>query len=249
MANLPDIIIADVGIIAFWNAHDHRVNGASIDPTDCIPTFSTYTVYDNGIDGKIDPSAKGWGGSDRQINVRVKNDGWIVAWIDRTNTFFYPDKARADFGESGDKGYYDILWDWFAYNTALSDTYTTLSYMVFKLYDTLSNKGQFTFTASDVGHYCYEFTNANVLTLLHEKQGTGKFQYTTGTTIYHASGAGNGETSSTAGVTLTSVSYEIDYVGAADILSTLSTPLTDYNVVGMGWSSRTGQSAVLLIWR
>ena len=187
MASLPNITIADIGIIAFWNAHDHRVNGASIDPTDCIPTFSTYTVYDNGIDGKIDPSAKGWGGSDRQINVRVKNDGWIVAWIDRTNTFFYPTKNAGDFGESGYKGYYDILWDWFHYEANISSSYTTLSYMIYKLFDTLSNKAEFTFSTADVGHYSYEFTDASAISLIDIcGTQTGAIQYTTGTTLYYA---------------------------------------------------------------
>ena len=179
MANLPPINTGNVGLIAFWNAHDHRVNGASITPADCIPYFSAYTVYDNGIDGYRAL------GSGRHFNMRVKSNGWFISWIDRTNTFFYPNKAVSDFGESEHKGYYDVLWDWITYATDISDTETTLSYIIDQLYNQLSNKAQFTFTATDVGHYCYEHPNATVLTLTSSyfiSSHTGYIQYASGTT-------------------------------------------------------------------
>lgn len=258
MANLPNINTSDIGIIAFWNAHDHRVNGASIDPTDSIPTFSTYTVYDNGIDGKIDPSAKGWGGSDRQIDVRVKNDGWIIAWIDRTNTFDYPDKAAGDFGESGYKGYYDILWDWFKNNVNVSSSYTTLSYMIYKLYDTLSNKAEFTFAAADVGHYCYEFINANVITVL-DVQATGyvnkigNMQYTTGTTIHYIAATGAIIDNAYSKIPLTTLcnGSAVAKYATLDILTEnlMPNPLTDYIVRAVGYAGGAkGHTCVLILW-
>jgi hypothetical protein len=197
MANLPDINTANVGIIAFWNAHDHLAAGAdTIDPTDCTSIFTSYSVYDNGINGYVDPDAKGWGGSGRYLNIRVKNDGWIIAWIDRTNTFWYPTKPSADFGESGYKGYYDLIKDWMDHNANTNGTYSMISYAISHLYNALTNKASFAFVAADVGHYCYEFTNANVLTIAGHNfvlSGTynGYFQYTSGTSIYHASVTGS----------------------------------------------------------
>jgi len=183
MANLPDINTANVGLIAFWNAEDHKTAGV-VDPTDCTGVFTNYSVYDNGIDGDISL------GSGRLFNCRVKNDGWCVAWIDRTNTFGWPNKAAGDFGETAAKGYYDVLWDWVAHSASISSTLTTLSYIISLFEAALETSGDFTFSAGDVGHYCYEHTNANVLTMLdihaNNEIQTGQVQYTTGTTMYYA---------------------------------------------------------------
>ena len=267
MANLPDINTADVGIIAFWNAHDHLSNGAdTIDPTDCTGIFTSYSVYDNGLNGYIDPNAKGWGGSGRYINVRVKNDGWTIAWIDRTNTYFYPSKLSTDFGESEHKGYYDILWDWFQYSANINSSYSTLSNMLYRLYDALSNKASFGFASTDVGHYCYEFTNANVLTLLDHQVPSGSgtitayVQHTTGTTIYYNAIASTvyGKTSHSANA------YFADHqiagticdpscvrYGTADILSEnwSPDPQIDYDVDTYAAAlGATAHSAILILW-
>ena len=191
MANMSDLDTTGIGIIAFWNALDHRVvpGVGDVDPTDCIAIFSSYDVYDNGIEGYKAL------GSGRYFHARVKSDGWMVAWIDRTNTFAYPNKAAADFGEDAHKGYYDILWNWFS-GTQISNTETTLSYLVSQLYDQLSNKDSFTFSALDVGHYSYEYSSASVLTAISLGCGhaskTGNVQYTSGTTLYYAAVTGKG---------------------------------------------------------
>lgn len=257
MTNLPDIDTADVGIIAFWNAEDHKTAGV-VDPTDCTGVFTNYSVYDNGLDGNISL------GSGRLFNCRVKNDGWCVAWIDRTNTFGYPNKPSSDFGESGYKGYYDILWGWFPGGN-ISSTLTTLSYILSLLEAALETSGNFTFAATDVGHYCYEFASANVMTLLdvQKRDGTqvGYVQYTSGTSIMHASAGASAKRTGNwpqtivrfGGNALVSMPtlHQIEY-GTADILANnwMQDPLTDYEMYVTTfdmWTSH-GDIAVLILW-
>lgn len=201
MANLDDLDTTGIGIIAFWNALDHWTGpGAKeIDPTDCIGVFSDgdYDLYDNGIEG-YKPL-----GSGRYFHARVKSDGWMVAWIDRTNTYGI-DKGVADFGEDGYKGYYDILYNWATGSANISTTQTYLSYLISQLYNALSNKADFDYSDANVGHYCYEYPNANVLTLCslqrtnvnnansgwNESSKTAYIQYTSGTTIYYIATTG-----------------------------------------------------------
>lgn len=269
MANLPDLVTTDIGIIAFWNAHDHRAVAGVGDanPTDCIPGFDSYSVYDNGIEGYKAL------GSGRYFHARVKSDGWMVAWIDRTNTFFYPDKEAGDFGESAHKGYYDVLWNWFQYTANLSNTETTLSYLIDQLYNQLSNKTDFSFAAADVGHYCYEYPNANVITLSDLRVGyitatkTGHIQYTTGTTLFYAACLASAYTyyytpsyseaeATFAGNNLITKYSENDKskYAVADIISNnwMPNPLTDYSSYVYCYGS-TGYKAyshisLLIIW-
>lgn len=257
MANLPDINTANVGIIAFWNAEDHKTAGV-VDPTDCTGVFTNYSVYDNGLDGDISL------GSGRLFNCRVKNDGWCVAWIDRTNTFFYPNKLVSDFGESGYKGYYDILWDWISYNAGISATLTTLSYILSLLEAALETSGDFTFAAGDVGHYCYEFTSANVMTLLsvfvNGAAQTGNVQHTTGTSIYYAAvTAAEYQYHGGAPLAYFAGNHIIDSVpmnfaryGTADIKAEnwMPNPLTDYAlyIYNPDLSGDFGLGSILILW-
>lgn len=268
MANLDDLDTTGIGIIAFWNAHDHRnVPGVGdVNPTDCISVFDSYSVYDNGIEGY-----KALGITGRYFHARVKTDGWMVAWIDRTNTFAYPNKPASDFGEAAYKGYYDILYDWFNEDANINSTYTTLSYLISLLYNALTNKADFNFAAADIGHYCYEFPDANVFTLIslgadYSTNKTGYVQYTTGTTLYYASVTGSGEAYNS-GYSATVIcqlagndilNYQLidgKKYGAADIIANnwMPAPLTNYTLYCYGrssWSGNPGQShgCILIIW-
>lgn len=259
MANLPDINTANVGIIAFWNAEDHKTAGVA-DPTDCTGVFTSYSVYDNGLDGYITL------GSGRHFNCRVKNDGWCVAWIDRTNTFGHPTLEASAFGESGYKGYYDILWNWFQYSANISSTLTTLSYIISLFEAALETSGDFTFATTDVGHYCYEFPDANVLTLLGHRLPSGSgnvtayLQYTNGTIIYYNAIASTvyGMLSHAgkmyfAGNTIASTSCDPQCVryGTASILDEnwAPDPLTEYAVLGHAAAlGATAHGVILILW-
>ena len=251
MANFPDLVTTDIGIIAFWNAHDHRVVAGvgDVNPTDCIPVFDSYNVYDNGIEGYKAL------GSGRYFHARVKSDGWMVTWIDRTNTFFYPDKDASDFGESANKGYYDILHEWMNYGANISSTQTNLSYLISLLYNVLSNKTDFTYADADVGHYSYEYPDANVMTLLSMYIGsgdkTGYVQYTSGTTLYYAAVTGSGDyTGANSKIQFAGNSLISIFVGpvyaTADIIANnwMPNPSTDYSLY-VFWGSH---GSVLIIW-
>jgi len=251
MANLPDLNPAEIGIIAFWNALDHwNGNGEqSINPTDCISFFDEYEVYDNGI--------QGWKSlvSGRHFNARVKTDGWMVAWIDRTNTFAYPSKPADEFGENAHKGYYDIIYDWM---TSSLYTYTTLQYIIDALYNRLSNKSSFTFSKDDVGHYCYEFPDANIITITGISgtvTRTGYIQYTPETTLYYVSIACGtnahiygGAYIKFAGNTLISSPSQPKYFYAtADILAEnwMPNPSVDYS---LSCKQMYAVAAIILLW-
>lgn len=262
MANFPDLVTTDIGIIAFWNAKDHRVVAGvgDVNPTDCIPVFDSYNVYDNGIEGYKAL------GSGRYFHARVKSDGWMVAWIDRTNTFAYPTKTESDFGESANKGYYDILYNWFVFTANISSAQTTLSYLISLLYNALSNKVDFSYANADVGHYCYEYPGADVLTLTDLRAPkftikTGDVQYTTGTTLYYAAVAaavGSDNINSSLvkfanNLLATTTSHMVYRYGTADILAEnwMPNPLTDYPLYCQyngDQNDRGAHGSILILW-
>lgn len=264
MADLDDLVTTNIGMIAFWNALDHRVAPGSgdVDPTDCIAIFDSYVVYDNGIEGY-----KGIG-SGRYFHARVKTDGWIISWIDRSNTFGYPIKPAADFGESGYKGYYDILYNWMSLNANISASQTTLCYLIDALYTALSNAADFTFEDAAVGHYCYEYPLSSSLSLIDisvngaDQEGT--FQYTSGTNIYYGAVAGSTQSSNTArdrrvffeGTLIAGRedggSSAADH-GVADLVAEgwIPTALTDYALTLDVWPivETYAHGSILLIWK
>ena len=260
MADLSDLDTAQIGIIAFWNALDHRVvpGIGDVDPTDCIAIFDSYDVYDNGIEGYKAL------GSGRYFHARVKTDGWMVAWIDRTNTFAYPTKEASEFGEDARKGYYDILKGWRSSTGNIDAEYTELSGLIRDFYNSLSNSGDFNFSAANVGHYCYEHTLASVLTLMDAQVDhatkNSYLQYTTGTALYYAAVTGVGYNSHGsvlydfkvifAGNVLIDDNEQIYKYAAADILTEgwMPLPLTDYTLYTYGDLSGKAHGSIILIW-
>lgn len=180
MANLPDLDTGNIGIISYWCAHDYRATaGATIDPTDVIDILDSYTIYDNGVDGTYSKDP-------RTVNVRVKNDGWIIAWIDRTNQY----AQNIAQGNWHYNGYYDILLNWKDADSNISSDTTTLIETVADLYNDLSNLGDFDFYKEDVGNFCYEFPDASTFTLASTFPPSNEHGYvtitiTSGTILYY----------------------------------------------------------------
>jgi hypothetical protein len=224
MATLPDLDTSKVGMIGYWNATNHGVS--EIDPMDALTytDITEYTQYDNGIQGKIkiqrvsegtSPSVvrrdyvgnQPSGPKNIEFNFRMKSDGWILVWTDRTNQYGI-DWFRNN--TEGYRGYYDIIDSWSAlgfidgtndlrlnYNHSRTQIEeiknlpeTELSDEIQTLQSKLSNSGNITFNHSDVGYYCYEFPNANRMALAFETYDNGidgGISYTSDVTKkYHA---------------------------------------------------------------
>jgi len=239
MAILPDLDPNEIGVIAFWNAHDHRVAGsdAVIDPTDVLGVLKSYTLYDNGVDGVLDYSPR------TGINVRVKNDGWIIAWIDRTNTY---QQNVSDFTA---RGYYDLLYNWKDRGNNITGDTNTLIEVIQYLYNQLSNKSEFEFNKSDVGVYCYEFDAANAITFASTaislssygysgvKTEYIKFLITSGTRVEYIASTGSGYVYYDGDADVTyrdgTVICDKNY-GALDLLTKYITDSEDY-IKGGAW--------------
>lgn len=81
MATMPDLDLNEVGVMAWWNIEDDGYDVDTINWDDITEEFDTYTAYDNGYIGELwDFTSQ----SDRDITVRVKTDGWFVAYLDDT---------------------------------------------------------------------------------------------------------------------------------------------------------------------
>jgi len=150
---LPDLDKSNVGFIAFWNALD---NGAgSIDPTDVESYLDTSEAFSNGVQGekKISFSEKP---DSRTVRCRAKNDGWLIAWLDRTRQFNQ---------EQNSKGPFDIIDDWTNRSSNTAFPSNKLEDVVNGMYNALSNSGTANYNTSDVS--LFQYTNEDATTLRH----------------------------------------------------------------------------------
>jgi len=153
---LPDINTDNVSWIAFWN---HLDNGASsITPSDATSAMDSSDSYSNGVEGIITVSFSNI--SNLDIAVRVKDDGWIIAWLDRTENYYSNNSLL-----NAKHGQQDIFGDHSGSpkggaNDIRTQFQTILERRVKELRDALSNSGASTYNASDVSHYNYLHPNA-----------------------------------------------------------------------------------------
>jgi hypothetical protein len=189
MAVLPDLDTTQISFIAFWNAIDQG-GVSSIDPEDALSDgrINSYTLYDNGWEGSYSlPNIS------RSVTVRVKSDGWLIAYMDQTEDF------TLDTG-SPPHGPWDILNDWTDYQTgsgslsAISDLQTNnLERCIQSLYSNLGNSESITYNSSDVDLYDYLYNSAGEYVLYsstlsaysyENKSDTQAFLYSS-KTIHH----------------------------------------------------------------
>jgi len=197
MSDLPDIDTNTVSFLAYWNAIDQ--GGVSeIDPADVVshPRVVEYTAYDNGVEGTFD-LVTGSRSNDldqpRQATFRVKNDGWMVVYLDRSATY-----ARDVRTGNLPRGPWDIVNDWLYVDDGSNSAppvativKNALERAINALLGEFPNSSNMTYSPGDVGLYDYEFTDATNTTLFAwaadgAKNVSLRFQYTAGTTIYRA---------------------------------------------------------------
>jgi len=186
MAELPDLDTTSIGHIAYWNAIDQGTL-ADVAPDEVLSAAAVQnsTFYDNGVEGTFQTL------TGRNCTFRVKNDGWFVAWFDRTTTYQNTDGSSTEIA-----GRHDLANNWTGYGGNSDLTQNSLERAIHTLWNELSNSNNVQYTASDTGLYNYEFPDATTTTLLTAQHGqdsgggnygqsyTDGFVYTSDTTPY-----------------------------------------------------------------
>jgi len=163
MSDIPDLDTTSVGYIAYWNALDHGI--PDIDPIEVTSSgnVGSYTVYDNGVTGDYQLL------TGRTASFRVKEDGWMVVYIDDTESL-----GQGTGNQSNRYGQFSVANDWSWVNDetveninapAVTISNNTLSVAIYRLSQELSNSGSLNFNHSDVGLYNYVESNADTTTL------------------------------------------------------------------------------------
>lgn len=184
MANLPDLDTGSIGMIAYWNAIDQGgASGISPDEVLSDGSIPSYTIYDNGVEGQYNLT------TGRQATFRVKNDGWMVVYLDRTEKYAVNRSNVADC-----RGPWDVANAWTSGTSEIEQS--TLERAINSLQANLSNSGSITYNTTDVGLYDYAHPNVSTVTVL-SAENTGAteasdvtdygFSYTSGTNrVVHA---------------------------------------------------------------
>lgn len=234
MSDLPDLDTSQISFIAYWNAIDDG-GVSSIDPEDVIAdgNINEYTLYDNGV--HIDRYSIG----PREIEARIKSDGWIIAYLDRTNN-------PATNTSPPPSGPWDIISDW--ETRSVNSGQNKLSRAIDGLQSEFTNASQITFSYSDVGLYNYEYPDATATTILQTSGNypSGSFSYTASTTIKDAYTTAYIDSELDREATFEGVLVtKTGNYGVVDLLeqNLIASSGTTYNVDG-----RDGQLAVILVW-
>ncbi len=199
MSDLPDLPTDNISYIAYWNAIDDGGVG-SIDPEDVLSdgNINSYTLYDNGI--QIDSYSTVVG---RNCKARVKSDGWVIAYFDRTEELVTKEFQHPN-------GWWDIANDWGVVTSASSYTNNSLERVISQLQTNLSNSGTIQYNPSDIALFNYEHPDATNLTGMSLPSAnrdtnslSGGFSYTSDTTIHAAVAVGSAYSESGDWVTVT----------------------------------------------
>jgi len=226
MADLPDLNTTGIGHLVYWNAIDDG-GVPNIDPEEITSSgwITSYTLYDNGIEGELDhskytPHVRSSNGEPR-AGFRVKSDGWIVVWVeDRAN--YGQEETGGSYSSPGT--YPDTLagwWDFAPYIFAYDEkafapppadiNRAGVFQAVDHLRNQLSNGGAMTFNYSDIGMYFYGDESATTTTLLMTQTGSAEtpgFTHTSNTDIKRCVATATSSSSSSGNDTTYRVQFE-----------------------------------------
>lgn len=192
MATLPDLTTSNVSFVGYFNTIEQGGGSTDLDPETAL-TYSdidSYTLYDNGFDANVSFD----GGL--PLNVRLKTDGWCVAYLPRGNTYTgYNNHSQwTDLAPSE----YQVMTTrtTFGYRTNIhSDDITLLSKTIQNTINELDSSGTITFNHTDVGIYNYAYpdqSNLSMFSLLsdnNEGEQTMTHVRANGTTVPYAATA------------------------------------------------------------
>lgn len=255
MATLPDIDRGSTGFMAFYNVIDDGGAGA-VQPEEALtaPDLLDYTLYDNGWEGRYSPRIgdRRSGDSESTVKVRMKTDGWVVAYMDRTNRF-----GNASNYTGGLDGYYDLCDGWND-NYQFSFVENTLDVTINSLISELGNSGNISYSNGDAGLYNWEYENSTAVTGLvsdygQDNDGIYGFLYTGSTSVDYASITSycwdtsgdsasvsfEGQTIGTVGDTVAQDMKVQGYIPESD---------TEYRMETQAQEYAAAQGAVMLIW-
>jgi hypothetical protein len=217
VSDLPDIETGQVSFIAYFNAIDQG-GVQSIDPEEVTSDagIESATLYDNGVDGTYDLTHVSSGFTNDngpvECQFRVKSDGWMVAYLDQSEEF--NQNVLGNAGESGTYPPYPVdsgVTGWWRLDpqwAGVGENYQGgtppdgvnhgLARTINSLRGEFSNSGSISYSASDVGLYNFQYSDATAHTLLtsiveNYQGGAGGpwgFSYTGSTTIEAAAMAG-----------------------------------------------------------
>jgi len=204
MSDLPDLSTVDVGHIVYWNIlDDGGVNDFDPEEVTSSGRITSYTVYDNGVEGEIQLAAEAvdvdQNGSAPGGKFRVKSDGWFVVWVDDGANFDQyisttgDQYARSIPYPSSLTGWWDGFpqvfgWDDGGYTAGEVDK-SAMAKTIGHLTNQLSNSGAVTFNIADAGLYFYGNEDAtNITWLSHHapQENNVSFTHTSGMDIYRA---------------------------------------------------------------
>ena len=195
MATLPDLDTNNIGYIAFWNFKDNMAS--TFDPATALnsPRLISYTLYDNGWEGEFEIGT--WSDSVSVSNptatARVKNDGWVIVYVDRTNEHLDTGTDAHDFDRTDDTvasfpdGYYNLAYNLNAGGNVGTPYHNSFQEAIRDLASNLDNWQSNDWNYSDVGIYNYEYSNASATTIVGYQQDTYSVGFTSGTNIHYAS--------------------------------------------------------------
>lgn len=168
MAELPDLDTSSISFIAYYNIIDQEGDDQwEADQVLTAPGIVDYTLYDNGVEGTYQIV------TGREVTFRAKNDGWIIAYMDRTQVY-------SDDGSP--RGYQDLINDYTDNDGPGYLDRNSLERAVNDMRQESDGSSTHNYDYSKTGLYNYEYTAAQGTTGLAAWSG-GTFSYTiTGST-------------------------------------------------------------------
>jgi hypothetical protein len=133
----------------------------------------------------------------RTVYARVKSDGWVIAWLDRSAEF----SLDVDHGYQGDpitrtqKGWFDFADGWPTAGGQSTIKPNPLTKEIGNLIGQLDNSDVITYSTDMAGLYNYQYPDTEQVTLFtsNANGSTSGFSYTSDTTLHAAVAMGTGE--------------------------------------------------------